>query len=106
MKDKIEIVLFSLFGLWVLLIPAIFIMKIKYFKTLRRKEFKGIEELFLILNSEWWMAGFTWLFPIFGKERNVELKAMKTKANSRLCLLYTIMMIQLVLFGLLNNFAA
>jgi hypothetical protein len=101
MKDKIEIVLFSLFGLWILLIPAIFIMKIKYFKTLRRKEFKGIVELALFLNSEWWIAGFTWTFPIFGKEKEIELNVVREKANLRLYLLYTTVAIQLLLVGLL-----
>jgi hypothetical protein len=103
MKDTIEIVLFSLFGLWALLIPAIMIMKIKYFKTSRRKEFKGIEELFLFLNSEWWIAGITWAFPIIGKNKNQELNSIRKKANLRLYLLYTTVGTQILLVGLLNK---
>jgi hypothetical protein len=103
MKDKIEIVLFSLFGLWVVLIPAIFIMKIKYFKTLRQKEFKGTEELLSFLASEWWIAGLTWAIPTFGQDKNSELNKIRRKANSRLYIFYFIILTQLTLVGFLNK---
>lgn len=105
MKDKFEIVLFSLFVLWIILIPAIFIMKIKYFKTIRRKEFRGIEELFSFLNSEWWIAGLTWAIPTFGGEKDTELNKIRRKANSRLYIFYFIILAQLTLVGLLNKIA-
>ena len=79
------------------------IIKIKYFKTLRRKEFKGIEELFLFLNSEWWIAGITCAIPIMRKDNNQELNSIRKKANLRLYLLYTTVGTQILLVGLLNK---
>jgi hypothetical protein len=99
----IEIILFSLFGLWALLIPTIFLNKIKYFKTLRGIEFKGFGEMFMVLNSDWWKAGFTWAFPIFGKDKDVRLNAIRRNANSSLYLFYATVIIHLLLVALLNK---
>ena len=103
MKDTIETVLLGLFGLWALLIPGIMIMKIKYFKTLRQKEFRGTDELFSILSREWWVAGLTWAIPTFGRDKDTELNKIRTKANSRIYILYFIILTQLTLVGLLSK---
>ena len=103
MRNVIEIMAFGLFGLWVILIPSIMIMKIKYFKRLRRKEFKGTADLFAFLSSEWWIAGLTWAFPIFGRDKETELNKIRVKANSRLYILYFVLLTQLTLVGLLNK---
>lgn len=105
MKNTVEAVLFGLFGLWIILIPVIMIAKIKYFKTLRQKEFNGTSELFSFLSSEWWIAGLTWGIPIIGRDRSPEVNQIRGKANLRLYILYFIILTQLVLAGLLKRFA-
>ena len=104
MKDAIEIVMFGLFGVWIIVIPSIMIMKIKYFKTLRHKEFRGTTELFSFFSSEFWIAGITWGFPIIGQERNLELNTIRKKANSRLYILYLTVMTQVILVGLIQKY--
>jgi len=81
----------------------IFYLKIKYFKNLRHKEFKGISDLFFPFQLEWWLAGITWAFPIIGKDKDQELNAIRKKANLRLYLLYTTVATQILLVGLLNK---
>jgi hypothetical protein len=103
MKDTVEIVLFGLFGLWLILIPIIMISKIKYFRTLRQKKFNGTADLFSFLSSEWWIAGLTWGIPIIGCDKSTELNQIKGKANSRLYILYFIILTQLILVGLLSR---
>lgn len=103
MKDTIEIALFSLFGPWLLLIPAIMVMKIKYFKTSRQKEFRGTIELFSFLSSEWWYAGLTWAIPTIGRDKNDALNEIRARVNSRLYLFYLIILIQLILVAVLNK---
>ena len=103
MKNVIEILAVGLFGLWIVLIPAIMIIKIKYFKTLRRKEFRGTEELFSVLSSEWWVAGLTWAIPTFGQDKDSGLNKIRRKANSRLYIFYFIILTQLTLVGFLKE---
>jgi hypothetical protein len=103
MKDTIEVILFGLLGLWMVLVPAIMIMKIRYYKALRKKEFNGIAELFSPFNSEWWIAGFTWGFPILGRDQDAKLNQVRRKANSRVYSLYFIILTQLILASVLNK---
>lgn len=79
------------------------IMKIKYFKTLRQKDYRGTVELFSFLNSEWWTAGLTWAIPTFGHDKNERLNKIRITANSRLYIFYFIILTQLTLVGLLNK---
>ncbi len=79
------------------------IMKIKYFKRLRQKEFKGTADLFSFLSSEWWIAGLTWGIPIIGRHKDTELNQIRRTANSRLYILYFVLLTQLTLVGLLNK---
>jgi len=101
MKDVIEIIAFGLLGLYFILFPFIMIMKIKYYKTLRRKEFNGISDLFSFFNSEWWIAGITCGFPILGRDKDSNLNSIRKKANFRLYILYLTVVMHLTLFGFL-----
>jgi hypothetical protein len=103
-KNIIQIVLIGLFGLWIIIIPWTILMKIKYFKIARQKEFKGTIELFSPFNEEFWIAGITWGFPVLGQDANVELNSLRKKANSRLFLFYLIVLIQILLVGLLQRY--
>jgi hypothetical protein len=103
MNEKLEILLFSLFGIWVILIPMIMILKIKYFKLVRHKEYNGVSDIFHILSSEWWIAGITIPFPIFGKTHQVEVNKVRKMANLRLMGFYSTILVQIVIVGLLNS---
>src|SRR5688500_14517543 len=72
MKEAIEIIAFGLLGVYFILFPFIMIMKIKYYKTLRRKEFRGTSDLFAFFSSEWWVAGITCGFPILGRDKDLK----------------------------------
>jgi hypothetical protein len=78
-------------------------MKIKYFKALRDKDFKGIQDLFSPVQSEWWMAGITCGFPILGTDKDPQLNEIRKKANLKLYLLYTTVATQILLLGLLDR---
>jgi hypothetical protein len=101
MKEVIEIIAFGLLGLYFILFPFIMIMKIKYYKTLKRKQFRGISDLFSFFSSEWWIAGITWGFPILGRDKDFELNSIRKKANLRLYILYLTVVMHLTLFGIL-----
>ena len=103
MKEILEILLFGLFGLWIILIPMIMIMKIRYFKKLRHKQFNGISDLFAFWTPELWIAGITFAFPILGKGKELELKRIKKNANRRLMGFYGIILIQLIIVVFLNS---
>ena len=105
MKSIIVVFVFGLFAFWIVMIPSIMILKIKYFKRLNRKEYKGTEELFLFLSSEWVIAGLTWAIPIFGRDKDTELIKIRGEVNSRLYLFYSIILIQLILAGVLSKMA-
>jgi len=103
MKELILNVVFGLFGLYFILSPAILILKIKYYKTSRRKEYNGIADLFSFFSHEWWIAGLTLWFPIFGRDKNLELNTIRKKANARLYILYLTVLAQLTLVGLMGK---
>lgn len=103
MRNVIEISAFGLFGLWFFLIPSIMIMKIKYFKRLKGKELKGTADLFSFLSTEWWIAGLTWCIPIIGQHKDIELNQIRSSANSRIYILYFVLLTQLILVALLNK---
>ena len=102
MEETIEILLFGLFGFWIILIPMVMIMKIKYYKISRQKEYNGIPDLFAFLTTEFWIAGITIGFPIIGKDKKIELNKIRKKANIRLFRFYGIILIQIFLVILLN----
>ena len=97
MKELLVILLIITIGLIVILIPMILIMKIKYFRRLRHKEYNGVPDLFAFLSTEFWIAGITMGFPIIGKDKKTELNQIRKKANKRLFGLYGIILIQLVI---------
>ena|SRR5688572_8292680 len=101
MKEAIEIIAFGLLGVYFILFPFIMIMKIKYYKTLRRKEFRGTSDLFAFFSSEWWVAGITCGFPILGRDKDLKLNSIRKKANLRLYILYLTVVMHLMLFGFL-----
>ena len=101
--NTLEVILYSLFGLWVVLIPSIMIMKIKYMKKARQKAYRGITELFSFFSIELWYAGLTFGFPMFGRDRNLELKKISRRANFRLFLLYLTVSIQVTIVVILNK---
>lgn len=103
MKEGILNVVFGLFGLYFIIPPTILIMKIKYYKTLRRKEYNGIADLFAFFSSEWWIAGITLGFPIFGRDEDLKLNAIRKKANTRLYILYLTVITQLTLLGIMDK---
>ncbi len=76
------------------------IMKIKYFKRLKGKEFKGTADLFSFLSAEWWIAGLTWCIPIIGQHKGTELNQLRKSANSRIYILYFVLLTQLILVAL------
>lgn len=103
MKELFLYIVFGLFGLYIILVPTILIMKIKYYKTLREKKYNGIVDLFACFSSEWWIAGFTLGFPIGGRDKDLKLNAIRKKANLRLYFLYLTVIIQLILVGILDE---
>jgi hypothetical protein len=97
MKETIKIIAIGFFFLWIIFIPAIFIIKIKYFKISRQKEYHGVEDMLSFFSREWWIAGFTLMFPILFKDRLKELDLIRRKANFRLYFFYLIVLVQLIL---------
>ena len=104
MKEVIFNVIIGLSVLYFIIVPTILIMKIKYYKTLRGKEYNGINELFSLFSSEWWIAGFTLGFPIFGRDEDLKLNTIRKKANRRLYIFYLVVITQLALLGLWLKF--
>ena len=100
MKETLEILAFGPFGIWLILIPMIMIMK--YFKAIRHNRYHGTSDLFSFLTPEWWIAGITFGFPIFGKEENPEIEKIKTSANKRLFAFYGTIIFQIIIVGILT----
>lgn len=99
-KEIISFLIFSLITLWIILLPVIFILKIKFLKKVRNKPFRGASEIFSIFSMEWWIA---WLFlpiPILGKKNDFKVEKIRIKVNGRILAFYTVITVQFCLIAI------
>ena len=79
---------FLAFIIWIVLFFKTFISKLKYYKILNGKDYKGLEDLFSFFDVDLWLTLFTWFLPIFAKNEDTEIKAFKKSANRKLVTFY------------------
>ncbi len=81
------LVLFA-FIIIIFLFFRVFISKLKYYRVLNGKDYNGFEDLFSFFSVELWLTGFTWFFPLFGKNINPEINSLKKNSNNKLLSFY------------------